>query len=207
MSPFQDHLIASVAAVGVLLTTVNLQHQRATEVIHQSRLQGGQTALHAWADVVAQDIRSIGSGVPTGSAMLLSSDASTLSFRGTADSTGTARAIAYAWTTELDASGSSVVRVRRTVDGVPSGQSPALAAFDLELRDASGAEAGALADTRRVHVRAELALGADPTVEDATVRRVGWETEFAPSNLSRTNTGASSHPLLSASVTLTSLGS
>ena len=172
MSAFQDHLIAAVAAAGVLLTTTNLQHQRAHEVIHQTRLQGGQAALDGFADVLAQDVRSMGSGVPTGEPMVLATEAASVTFQGTTDSTDTARTVEYAWTTEVGDDGAEVVRVRRLVDGMLTGESPALSSFDLDLRDASGADPSALADTRRVHVRAELALPTDEIGTSAHVRRL-----------------------------------
>ncbi|MEL6615878.1 MAG: hypothetical protein AAFQ43_09075 [Bacteroidota bacterium] len=205
MRVFQDHLITAVAAAGILLTSSNLQQESARDLLNQTRRQGGQTALAAFADVVSQDVRSIGSGVPTGEPMVLASGEGALSFRGTADATGTARTVAYTWAEVTGADGDTEIRLHRTVDGVARGQSPALTDLSFDLLDARGAETTALDDVRRVRVRAELAPSPDDTLaESAAVKRLAWETEFAPSNLARRASGSDAHPLLSAHVALRS---
>lgn len=208
MSPFQDHIIAAVAAAGILLTTSNLQHQRAFDVLNQTRLQGGQAALDAFADVVAQDLRSMGSGVPTGESMILEATSHSLTFRGTSDETPTARTLRYSWTDEPETDGRMTVRVVREVDGAVQGQSPALASFSLALLDDLGGAVGPseLEDARRVHVAAALSMPADAVSEDAPVRGLSWETGFTPPNLARRTTRTEPHPLLTANVSLETFG-
>lgn len=204
MRVFQDHLITAVAAAGILLTSSNLQQESARDLLNQTRRQGGQAALAAFTDVVSQDVRSIGSGVPTGEPMLLASGEGTLSFRGTADATGAARTVSYTWAEAPGASGDAEIRLFRTVDGVARGQSPALSDLSFEWLDARGAAVSDLGEARRVRVRAELATPDDAAAQGAAVKRLAWETEFAPSNLARNAAPTEEHPLLSARVALTS---
>lgn len=204
MRLFQDHLITTIAAAGILLTSANLQHESATMLLNQTRRQGGKAALTSFADVVSQDVRSMGSGVPTGEQMVLASGDGTLTFRGTSDDTAIARTIRYDWVETTDASGKTETRLRRTVDGVARGESPALSSFALQLLDANGRAVTAPDDARRVHVRAEVAMTDDVAAEETSVRRLSWETEFSPSNLARRNTESDPHPLLTANVSLTS---
>ena len=208
MKAFHDQIIATIAAAGILITTGNLQAQRSHQVVNQARLQGNQVAMDAFADVVAQDVRSMGSGVPTGEPMILDASASAITFRGTAGASGDASTVAYVRTNEVNEEGQPVVRIQREVDGVATARSPQLSAFSLDFMDAGGGAVGGsgLADARRVRVRAELAMPTDNIAARAPVRQVGWETELAPSNLARAHTPSQSHPLLSAHVALATYG-
>jgi hypothetical protein len=206
----QDHLIAALAAFGILVASTGLLHERALGAAQQTRLFGARAALTAFTEVLEQDIRSIGSGVPTGAPMLEAPEPDRFAFFGTADSTATPRAIAYEWEALAPGPGGEPrYVVTRYVAGDPAGRSPLLSAFEVALRDAAGDSiaAGALDEARRVRVRLELV----PPFEDLPARgravgRVAWEAEFAPSNLARREEEHTEHPLLQLHVALTRYG-
>lgn len=211
MRLLHDHLITAIAAAGVIMTTTGLLHDRATDTTQQVQVHSAQHALASFAEVVEQDVRSIGSGVPTGSPMILTVEEDEFRFLGTADSTDEARMIVYE-RTELapGLNGAPRYQMTRWVDGVAKGQSPVLTDAEIEVYDAAGnvLGAGALSSARRVRLRLEVEtpLGGE-AAEDAPHRRVAWETEIAPANLARRQTSTAAHPLLQASVTLSTLGS
>jgi hypothetical protein len=211
MQLLQDHLITAVAAFGILLATGELLHQRALDAAQQARLMGGQAALAAFTEVLEQDLRSIGSGVPTGTPMVLEAEADRFVFQGTADATETTRTIAYERAAAAPGPGGEPrYTVTRYVDGVPGPPSPLLTAFDVALRDAEGLAVGpgTLEAARRVRVRLEMPPPFEGLPADGqAVRRLAWESELVPSNLARRQIPGDAHPLLPTYVALTSFGS
>lgn len=203
MHGYMDHVITTVAAIGVLIASQSLIQRQTVDLANQTEQHSTATSLEDFTEVLEQDLRSIGSGVPTGNPMLAELNGDTFAFYGTADSSATANLIAYNRVLEDSSNGEPRFRIHRIVDGVLDGQSPLLSDYWFKLYTSDDAEVTGsdFSEVKRIRTRLEKPApfySSDP--DEQLIQNVAWEAEIAPTNLDRYQTESESHPLLSLNV-------
>ena len=169
MPSISDSLLATVVTglLVVLLASVGLRRQDEAHAISRHRALAGQTA--SIAAVVGTDLANV--------AALEGRTDTSVSFTVVSDPATMAEAsVTYVWRPRVEA-GDTLYDVRRVSGGATAVVGGGLAGWALALQDASGAEAAALADVRRVAVRAVLppAFAGPADTLDAV-----WERTVAP---------------------------
>lgn len=150
-----DHLGAAIAA-GVILTVVIAMQFNQGEATRTEALYRSQRArAQAFALVLEDDLRNLGSGLAPSDTAITAWDDSTFSFL-VRDDFGSAatRTVTYRRrSVGADAAGTPLFEVDRLADGGPPATGPApLLGFEMTLLDAAGAAVTDPADAAAVRV-------------------------------------------------------